>query len=883
MKIREYFRSIFDIRPGEGRLIGWMALYNFLLLVTLYLLKPVRDSLFLVELGAKQLPFVFIITALVVVPISMGYSRLSNRIVLSQIIYGVTSFLAANLLLIWWFIGIDSPILYYILYIWVTIYSVLITSQFWLLANAIYTATQAKRIFSMLSLAAIAGAIAGGEITGLLVEKVGIASETLLLIGATTLFSTLFIVRRVKQLQNGQQKIFSSQHGQQAYMDNRLLFKDILTSRHLILITGIIALSVITTTIIDYQFKTIASNAYPTDSGLTTFMGQFYGRVSVLALLLQLFLSSKFIDRRGVGGAVAILPTILLLGSVSLFIWPGLIAAVLLRGADQSLKHSVDRTGRELLFIPVDLQLKKRTKVFIDLFVDNGAQGIAGLLLIFFTLVITLSVQQLSFLVAGLLLLWITLTVWVRRSYVDEFRGSLEDQVNTDSKQHSKQIYGLSELNQHLKSDDDAIVIQSLKELSNSYTAADISIERVVELLHHSNPRVQKNSIKLLRILNVKGYIETVANYLEDGTPDLRLEAARYIYHFYDPEMYDEGSRLDILHEGLHHEDIRIRAAVLGLIAKDGGEKEIALLSPELLNETLSYQGDHQTELRFETARVLGVAYEPAKRSILRRLLNDKSERVRSAALLSAGRSGDRYFIHILLHYLDSSIYKKTAQNALSLYGRRIYGTLFDYVTDEQVDVSKQLLIPPIFNIKPGPVAARVLQIALPEANLPVHHEIIKAMSKIARDAGSSLFNEQILKEAIYNDTHRYVHLNTALDILSQNGNSKNLYDVINSEITRTFESIFRLLGIIYNSNDIYNAYKGIKSDNPILVSEGIEFLDNLIDWDIRKYLLPVIRYSMGDQMETKEIERIIFSADDAFEYLAKLKHPYLRSALRSE
>jgi ATP/ADP translocase len=883
VKIREYFWSIFDIRPGEGRLIGLMALYNFLLLVTLYLLKPVRDSLFLVELGAKQLPFVFIITALVVVPISMGYSRLSNRILLSQVIYGVTSFLAANLLLIWWFIGIDSPTLYYILYIWVTIYSVLITSQFWLLANAIYTATQAKRIFSMLSLAAIAGAIAGGEITGLLVDKVGIASETLLLIGAATLLSTLFIVRKVKLMKNGKQQISDSQHEQQVYIDNRLLFKDILASRHLILITGIIALSVITTTIIDYQFKTIASNAYPTDSALTTFMGQFYGRVSVLALLLQLFLSSKFIDRRGVGGAVAILPTILLLGSVSLFIWPGLVAAVLLRGADQSLKHSVDRTGRELLFIPVDLQLKKRTKVFIDLFVDNGAQGIAGLLLIFFTLVITLSVQQLSLLVAGLLVLWITLTVWVRSSYVDEFRESLEDQVNTGTKQHNKQRYSLSELTQRLKNSDDAKVIQSLKELSNSFTAADIPIEQVVELLNHSNPRVQKNSIKLLRILNVKGYIETVANYLEDGTPDLRLEAARYIYHFYDPELYDEGSRLDVLHEGLHHEDIRIRAAALGLIAKDGGEKEKALLSTELLNETFSYQGEHQTELRFETARVLGVAYEPARRPILRKLLNDTSEKVRNAALLSAGRSGDRYFIHILLHYLDSSIYKKTAQNALSMYGKRIYGTLYDYMTDEQIDVSKQLLIPPIFNIKPGPVAARVLQLALPETNLPVHHEIVKAMSKIARDAGASLFNEQILKETIYRSTRRYAHLNTALDVLSNNGSSKTVFDVINGEITRTFESIFRLLGIIYNSNDIYNAYKGIKSNNPTLVSEGIEFLDNLIEWEIRKFLIPVIKYSVGEQIETKEIERIIFSADDAFDYLEELKHPYMRSALKSK
>lgn len=53
--MKEYFFSIFDIKPGEGKLVGLMALYNFILLVTLYLLKPVRDSLFLVELGSRRL------------------------------------------------------------------------------------------------------------------------------------------------------------------------------------------------------------------------------------------------------------------------------------------------------------------------------------------------------------------------------------------------------------------------------------------------------------------------------------------------------------------------------------------------------------------------------------------------------------------------------------------------------------------------------------------------------------------------------------------------------------------------------------------------------------------------------------------------------------
>src|SRR5699024_10223871 len=144
-RIKQYFYSILDLKAGEGKLVGLMFLYNFILLVTLYLLKPVRDSLFLVEMGPQQLPYVFMLTALVAVPVSIGYSRYSSRASLSWVINGVTFFLAASLVAIWWLLGVESPVLYYTLYIWVSIYSILVTSQFWLLANALFRPMQDRK------------------------------------------------------------------------------------------------------------------------------------------------------------------------------------------------------------------------------------------------------------------------------------------------------------------------------------------------------------------------------------------------------------------------------------------------------------------------------------------------------------------------------------------------------------------------------------------------------------------------------------------------------------------------------------------------------------------------------------------------------------------
>src|SRR5699024_3405878 len=102
--------------------------------------------------------------------------------------------------------------------------------------------------------------------------------------------------------------------------------------------------------------------------------GKFYGRVSLIALLIQICIGTIFTKKYGLTPTLLLLPAALLISAGGMLIVPGLVAGTLSRGIDQSLKHSVDRTGKELLFVPLSDNLKKRVKVFIDLFVDNGAQ-----------------------------------------------------------------------------------------------------------------------------------------------------------------------------------------------------------------------------------------------------------------------------------------------------------------------------------------------------------------------------------------------------------------------------------------------------------------------------------------------------------------------------
>lgn len=55
----------------------------------------------------------------------------------------------------------------------------------------------------------------------------------------------------------------------------------------------------------------------------------------------------------GVGGSILFLPIGLLVASVGMFVAPVLWVGVLMRGIGGSFRYSIDKTGRELLFLPI--------------------------------------------------------------------------------------------------------------------------------------------------------------------------------------------------------------------------------------------------------------------------------------------------------------------------------------------------------------------------------------------------------------------------------------------------------------------------------------------------------------------------------------------------
>ena len=97
--------------------------------------------------------------------------------------------------------------------------------------------------------------------------------------------------------------------------------------------------------------------------------------------------------------------------------------------------------------------------------------------------------------------------------------------------------------------------------------------------------------------------------------------------------------------------------------------------------------------------------------------------------------------------------------------------------------------------------------------------------------------------------------------------------------LQRNLERIFRLLGLIYPQEDIYNAYVGIISENAVLHANAIEFIDNMLDFHLKKQIIPILEQGSGTQIFEKfpALREGISDIDDYISFLLEGKDDWLR------
>ncbi len=889
--MKRWLSSIIDIRKGEYLVTTLMILNIYILLVTYYLLKPARDSLFISVSGAKNLPLVFILIALVVVPVTTIYSRVSRSLKLNQLINYTSIFIIINLFIMRWLISLEGQVwVVYAFYTWVSIYGALAPAQFWLLANALYDATQAKRLFVLFGLAAIIGATTGGEITSILIKQFGFATEDLLYFCVGFMGISIFLVSWIwSASKDSVEDDSGGSSGKKVEKQPSIgeVFNDVKSSRYLMMIIGVIVMTMITATFVDYLLKAVAEEAYtlPGQSGpdkeeLSAFFGKYYGRVSLLSFLVQFFLSYRLLKLFGVTGAILFLPVSQLLSAVGMALAPGLTAGVILRGSGDIFKYSIDKTGRELLFLPIPLDVKKRVKVFIDVLIDRWFRGLAGGILYIFTAIIVLTVSQISYMVIALVLLWIMLGLAIRKQYISAFRQAL-DKGEIDPEQLTVKINDAStvkNLVKALESDNERLISYSLGMLTE--VQDDKLVDSIYPLLKHGNGEIRG---KAVQVLQRQPGLEKIDNdlraMLEDDEGDVRTEAMHYLY------LNAGKNRREFLKEYLESDNFKHSTAALGCIAKYADEDEKTLITGAMINELMSKEGEDGVAGRVLLARALGRLANPLFGEYLLKLLKDDAPVVVREAIAAIGQFRDREFLPPLLNLLSDKQYRSDARMALAEYGNRILGTLSDYLVDPGLSFSIRKNVPRVLMRIPTQMSVDTLVNNLERVEPGTRHAIVRALN-LLRNKGKDLTFEEKKVSAAFQKEAEAFYRTFQISQFFQTGEDSNerealLVRALNEKLAKSKERMFRLLALIFPSKDVYNAYQGSISANKTTRASGIEFLENLLSKEYKDSLIPILDETAVDEIlhrGKKHFKIDIENRNEAILQLMKSDDPWLQS-----
>ena len=193
-----------EVKPGEGARALLMLVNVFLILVSYYVIKTVREPLilgtevpgFLQALGihsaAEVKTFAAAGQALVLMAFVPAYSWFASRVSRMKLIVGVTLFFAANILAFAVAVHAGVPFVGVAFYVWVGFFSLSIIAQFWSYANDIYTKDAGNRLFPIIGIGATAGSPVGAWVAGRLFH-LHVSAHLMLYLAAGLLLLTLVL------------------------------------------------------------------------------------------------------------------------------------------------------------------------------------------------------------------------------------------------------------------------------------------------------------------------------------------------------------------------------------------------------------------------------------------------------------------------------------------------------------------------------------------------------------------------------------------------------------------------------------------------------------------------------------------------------------------
>ncbi len=867
---------VVQLREGERTTVLLMFLYSFLAMAGYNMIKPVTRGLFIERLGAENLPWIQFGAGIVIGLIMQTYTRtiavVPRRWMIPVTIGGIAGLMAAFYLA---FAGLpDNRGVAVGFYLFGLITGILLISQFWTLANDVYDPRQAKRVFGFIGAGASLGGFAGAALTSSVVERIG--TNAVLLVSAATLAVCTAVVALLVRREPDAGRSDASRTGEEAAVSGSEAIRLLRSSRHLQTIAMVIGFAAIGAAIIEQQLNMAAAEAKGAANvdAVTAFLAQITAYLSMIGFLIQVLLTSRIHRYLGIGFALMILPVIDSATGLLMLMNGALWTAGLARIMDTSLRYTVDKTTREILFLPLPVDIKYQAKPFIDVTVDRIAKGLGALLLLVLVQEwgLDLDWRQLSYASLTMMALWGAFALTARREYMKAFRRSIEQQDvhPADVRLDSADLTSIETLLTELSHPEPRRVLYAIDMLD----ALDKRQLVTPLLLRHDSAEVRARALRVARYTGEEAasrWLPGVERALQDEDGEVRLAAARAL------ATLRGQAAVDVMRPYLDHADPNLAVTAAAALAASDVPADVDR-AEETFRRLSADTRESAAPLRRQVARALGLVGNPRFRPLLVPLLYDDNYLVARAAVNSAGTIGgdDFLFLPTLVTLLRNRRLKGAARNVIVGYGDAVVAPLSYFIADRDEDLWVRRHVPGTLARLPSAASVQTLVKALEDPDGFLRYKAVRALEHMRRDRPEIGVDAAVIERHVIAEVGRAfsaLTLYTNLFVIGGLDRTCLLARALEEKRERATERMFQLLGLVHPPSDIAAVATSLRVADARTRSGAIEYLDNLLSGEVRKRVMLLIEDMPAEERVRKG--NVIYKTRprDVEDTLAQLVH----------
>ncbi len=613
--------------------------------------------------------------------VSWAYARVADRVPRGRL-NALSALLCAVLCVAsWGFLSIGAGSwIYPALYIFVEAMGSLVVIQFWTLANDVFHAREAKRLFGIIG----GGGTLANVVFGLLVSryaKMGGHARNLLWLMVVQLIFCALLAREAAKHASAAPLILrqsnKSTRGKRTL--TRAGVSSVFANPHLALVAAISAVSAVAVTIVDFQFKTAAAMVLKQDQ-LAGYFGSFYSICGVIAFAVQIWVTGRMLERYGLLASLLPLPIGLAFGSGAATVVPnpGLFVQSLAKGSDTIFRYTINDASMQLLYVPVPPHVRGRAKAFIDGVLKPLAIAATGAVLFLFK-ESGGEHRALTFPVLLCVALWVVLLVRARGEYVKTLVESLARR-HLDLTAAPLTIYNeatLKALRAALQGDASTVLhaLMLVQQIGSEPFTPELRA-----LLQHVDPRVRAVAVERLGEIKAQACLEEMRVLLSDPAPEVRASALGAVCAI---EQENSIPTVTPFLDPVKAPEAIVRAAAAVALIRHAGLDGV-LAAAEPLKALLAAADPRDRASAADALGNIGVRgfYRP-----LLSFLKDPDPMVRRRALTAAGKLKTPELIPALIDGFKSRQTTLEAASALTAYGPGIEQQLAAVISDEKAAI----------------------------------------------------------------------------------------------------------------------------------------------------------------------------------------------------